>query len=513
MPVRVCPHCKGTTLEETGTGEVACTSCGNVVDDTSIVAEVTFGETSSGAAMVQGMYIGEGQSGARNMGGGLRKNGSWESREQTLANGRRRIMNLANFLSLPEFVGDAANRWFQLAVTQNFVQGRRSQYVVAACLYVACRQQQTTHMLIDFADILQVSVFAIGATYLKLVKVLQIKNIPLIDPSIYIQRFAVKLDFKLYKLVPVKEGEESDDEHPKEKKVLVRDDTRKVMNDAVRLVQRMGKDWLHQGRRPAGVAGACLLVAARMNNYRRSRAEIVHVAKVAEDTIQRRLDEFRLTAAGSLTVQQFRGTNIETEADPPSFTKHRKRELQEQREREQRLRTLDADSDEDDNGVKEKATDDEADEVEDVGRDIDAALEDSNLKQVAISIPEPVEPTPAPTRIIDDDPENLSDVDDDEISNFILNEEEVDVKSHVWHTLNAEYLREQELKAQKIAEDAKNGIVRQPRKRKRNKPKDSTSENLPETPAESAKAMLVKKVLSKKINYAAMDHLFNKTRK
>lgn len=62
MPVKVCPQCKGTTLEETGSGEVVCTNCGQVVDDSSIVAEVTFGETSSGAAMVQGMYIGEGQS-------------------------------------------------------------------------------------------------------------------------------------------------------------------------------------------------------------------------------------------------------------------------------------------------------------------------------------------------------------------------------------------------------------------------------------------------------------------
>lgn len=399
-------------------------------------------------------------------------------------------MNIASVLSLPEFVGEAANRWFQLAVTHNFIQGRRSRYVVAACLYVACRQQQTTHMLIDFADLLQVSVFAIGATYLKLVKILQIKKIPLIDPSIYIQRFAVRLDFKIYEDVPAEKTAQGDMRPPTRK--MVRDDTRKVMNDAVRLVQRMGKDWLHQGRRPAGVAGACLLVASRMNNYRRSKAEIVHVAKVAEDTIQRRLDEFKLTDAGGLTVQEFRGTNIESEADPPSFTKHRKRELQEQRERELRLNTLDVD------------------EEVGVSDDIDATLKDSSLQKISESLPIG---TPAPTRIIEDDPENLSDVDDDEITSFMLNPKEIEIKSHIWNTLNADYLREQELKAQKIAEDEKNGIVRQPRKRKRTKPKDSTSENLPETPAESAKAMLQTKVMSKKINYAAMDHLFSKHKK
>ncbi|KAJ8101811.1 Brf1-like TBP-binding domain-containing protein [Lipomyces tetrasporus] len=477
MPARaVCPYCKGTSIEDNGAGDICCTNCAAVLEDSQIVAEVTFGETTSGAAMVHGSFIGEHQSYARG-GGGFRKNGSWESREQTFANGKRRIMNLAHALKLPEFIGEAANRWFQLAVTQNFVQGRRSQYVVAACLYVACRQQETTHMLIDFADLLQVSVFAIGATYLKLVKVLQIKKIPLIDPSIYIQRFAVKLEF----------GPE----------------TRKVMNDAVRLVQRMGKDWLHQGRRPAGVAGACILVAARMNNFRRSKAEIVHVAKVAEDTIQRRLDEFKLTAAGALTVQDFRGTNIESEADPPSFTKHRKRELAEQREHEAKLEAADADA---------HIGDDNEEAEKEVAQDLDATLKDQSFQKLSELI-RADSTSAASKRDFDDDPEHLSDVDDDEIQSFMLSEKEVEVKSKLWMDLNQDYLKEQELKQIKLEADQKAGIVRVPRKRKRNKPRDSTTENLPETPAESAKAMLQKKAFSKKINYAALDHLFNKAKK
>ncbi|KAK9451237.1 Brf1-like TBP-binding domain-containing protein [Limtongia smithiae] len=479
MPPRVCSQCKGTSLEDTGSGELVCTNCGKVVDDTQIVAEVTFGEAASGAAVVHGVYIGGDQSGARNLGGGFRKNGSWESREQTLANGKRRIMNLAHVLNLAEYVGEAGNRWFQLAVTQNFVQGRKSQYVVAACLYVACRQEKTTHMLIDFADLLQVSVFAIGATYLKLVKALQIKKIPLIDPSIYIQRFAVKLEF----------GQ----------------DTKKVMNDAIRLVQRMGKDWLHQGRRPAGVAGACILVAARMNNFRRTKAEIVHVAKVAEDTIQRRLDEFKLTAAGALTVQDFRGTNIESEADPPSFTRHRKREMAEQRERE-RLRELR------EKGVTDEDEDEARDEDElekEVADDLDATLHDRQFQQM---LEEDSGDSTAVARVFDSDPERLSDVDDDEIQSFMLTEEEVEVKSQIWEKLNEEYIKEQHEKQLKLEADEKAGIVRAPRKRKRTRPKDSSSENVPETPAESAKALIQKKAFSKKINYAAFDNLFNKRR-
>ncbi|KAK9475213.1 Brf1-like TBP-binding domain-containing protein [Dipodascopsis tothii] len=479
-PKAVCPQCGGSSFEQdNAAGDLVCSNCGRVLEESQIVSEITFGEAASGAAVVQGSYVGADQAYAR--GGGLRKNGSWESREQTLANGKRRIMNLATALQLPEFIGDEADRWFQLAVTHNFVQGRRSQYVVAACLYVACRKNSTTHMLIDFADLLQVSVFAIGATYLKLVKVLQIKNIPYIDPSIYIQRFAVKLEF----------GSE----------------TRKVMNDAVRLVQRMGKDWLHLGRRPAGVAGACLLVAARMNNFRRSKAEIVHVAKVAEDTIQRRLDEFKLTAAGALTVEDFRGTKIESEADPPSFTKHRRREMQEQRKQElldEQRRIL---------GLTDSIIEEDMDQQ--VEEDMNATLVDSHFQKIS-ELAESAQASGGAKRSREaslDESDHLSDVDDDEIHSFMLSEQEVQIKSRVWMGLNQDYLIEQEKKRLKLEQDQKNGIIRAPVKRKRNKPKDSSMENLPETPAESAKAMLQKKALSKKINYAALDHLFNKTKK
>ncbi|KAK9475694.1 cyclin-like protein [Lipomyces japonicus] len=506
MPAVVCPSCKTAVTDYDSSGALVCTNCGQVLEDSHIVSEVMFGESSSGAAVVHGSFVGADQAFARSGGGGsgYRKHGSYESREQTLLNGRRRITNLATVLNLPEYIADAANRWFQLAVTQNFVQGRRSQYVVAACLYVACRQQETTHMLIDFADILQVSVFAVGATYLKLVKCLQIKKIPLIDPSIYIQRFAVKLDF----------GEE----------------TRKVMNDAVRLVQRMGKDWLHQGRRPAGVAGACLLVAARMNNFRRSKTEIVFVAKVAEDTIQRRLDEFKLTATGALTVQDFRDTNIQSEADPPSFTKHRKRELADQRAREAKLHAIDAAPNSTaaaaiisghDRPPAPTADTDTGHDNHTTEDDLEATLKDSQLQSITQSFDTTTNDDDADDivnqktirRVLSDDPERLSDVDDDEIMSVMLNEHEVTAKSELWMQLNAAYLQEQEQKKLKQEEDIKAGIIKPPRKRKRNKPKDSSSENLPDTAAESGKAVLQKKAFSKKINYAAMDHLFTKVRK
>ncbi|GAA5895051.1 hypothetical protein JCM8208_000098 [Rhodotorula glutinis] len=295
----ICSSCGEDSVVEMD-AQTVCTMCGTVMSENGIVSEITFGETSGGAAMVQGSYVGADQTRARAP-AGYRQRGiaTQESREQTLLNGRRRIFELATGLRLSEHLSNVATRFFNLAVNCNFTKGRRTQYVAAACLYAATRQANGTQMLIDFSDLIEINVFVLGSTYLKLVRQLNI-NIPVIDPVIYITRFAALLDFG--------------------------DETQKVALDATRLVNRMGRDWMQIGRRPSGICGACLLLAARMNNFRRSIEEIVQVVKIADVTLRKRLAEFKETASGSLTVADFRSIWLEETQDPPAYTQGIKRE-------------------------------------------------------------------------------------------------------------------------------------------------------------------------------------------
>src|SRR3979490_2851452 len=71
--------------------------------------------------------------------------------------------------------------------------------------------------------------------------------------------------------------------------------TPNVAETAVRLVKRMAKDWIVMGRRPSGVCGAALIIAARMHNFRRNPNEVVYIVKVTTATIQKRLEEFKYT--------------------------------------------------------------------------------------------------------------------------------------------------------------------------------------------------------------------------
>jgi transcription initiation factor TFIIIB Brf1 subunit/transcription initiation factor TFIIB len=71
---------------------------------------------------------------------------------------RRNIVRLASVLQCPEYYAETAARTFTLALSYNFTKGRKTQYVIACCLYMTCRQEKSSHMLIDFSDALNVSV-------------------------------------------------------------------------------------------------------------------------------------------------------------------------------------------------------------------------------------------------------------------------------------------------------------------------------------------------------------------
>ncbi|THH29006.1 hypothetical protein EUX98_g5187 [Antrodiella citrinella] len=299
----VCMDCGGTVMEyDAAAGNGFCVNCGTVMEENAIVNEVAFGETSTGAAMVQGSFVAQGATHAR-MSGPFGNRGSNESREQTIANASRKIQQVATVLRLSEVVQLAATRLYTLAVEHRFTKGRKSMNVVAVCLYVACRQKETrNYMLIDFSDLLQVNVFELGHTYLQLVQTLNLR-LPLIDPSHYISRFAALLEFG--------------------------DETSQVALDATRLVQRFDRDWMTRGRRPSGICGAALLLAARMNNFRRSVEEIVQVVKIADSTLRKRVEEFRRTGSAELSVADFRSVWLEEEMDPPAYIKGKEKEAAE----------------------------------------------------------------------------------------------------------------------------------------------------------------------------------------
>lgn len=74
------------------------------------------------------------------------------------------------------------------------------------------------------------------------------------------------------------------------------------------------------GRRPSGICGAYLLIAARMHKFRRTVREVVYIIKVTNHTIQNRLAEFKFTDLSRMSVEDFLKQDfLESSHDPPSF--------------------------------------------------------------------------------------------------------------------------------------------------------------------------------------------------
>ncbi|XP_060773684.1 BRF1 RNA polymerase III transcription initiation factor subunit b isoform X2 [Neoarius graeffei] len=294
MSARQCKSCGGADIDiDQARGSAVCTACGSVLEDNIIVSEVQFVENSGGGASAIGQFVSaDGPSKAPVIGSGFHTSLGKESRAQTLQNGKRQIHSLGSQLQLNQHCLDTAFNFFKMVVSKHLTRGRKMAHVIAACLYLVCRTEGTPHMLLDLSDLLQVNVYILGKTFLLLARELCI-NAPAVDPCLYIPRFAHMLEF----------GEK----------------THEVSMTALRLLQRMKRDWMHTGRRPSGLCGAALLVAARMHEFRRTVKEVIGVVKVCEATLRKRLTEFEDTPTSHLTIDEFMRVDLEEECDPPSF--------------------------------------------------------------------------------------------------------------------------------------------------------------------------------------------------
>ena len=202
--------------------------------------------------------------------------------------------DVASRLRLGSLFVDSAHRFFQIAVEKNFVQGRKTTHVVAACLYIACRQSKSQHMLIDFSDALQVNVYTLGTCFLKFRRLLGLK-LEIIDPALYVYRFASHLEL----------GEKAN----------------AVALTALRVTARMKRDWIVAGRRPAGVCAAALLIASRAHGFAKSQNDVTKILRVCGVTVNNRIKEFEYLPSARLTFEQF--NTVEVSFSVPLIIRHR----------------------------------------------------------------------------------------------------------------------------------------------------------------------------------------------
>ena len=466
-----CQNCGSNEIEyDPNQGNSVCISCGAVLEESAVVSEITFTELGNGSVTFQGQFVSaeRGRASSSSVFAGRRFGANsavssegliQESREQTLENGRRRINRIGTVLHMSEQHMDQAFRWLKLALQHQFTRGRRATSVCAACLYIVCRLEKTPHMLLDFSDVLQASVYELGGIFLRLIRLLNIQ-IPLIDPSFYVGRFAARLEF----------GEKA----------------HQVTNHALRLVARMKRDWINTGRRPSGVCAAALILSARLHGFKRSNEEVARVVHICEATLIKRLGEFGATPSANLTPDEFEGVWLEQESDPPAYSKP---------------------------VPTNRHTDALGEHV---------VLESPPLPPTPPPSVQPSPTTTATTRRKSKrlsekeqaEQDSISDFEDDsEVENLIMKDPaEIAKKTQVWMARNGDYLEQLARKAAELEAQAADPKAQTKRKRvSRSKPSTAKngSKEVPETAAEAAKLALSNKKFSKKINYEVLEKLLS----
>ncbi|XP_017013336.2 transcription factor IIIB 90 kDa subunit [Drosophila takahashii] len=525
-----CRNCGSNEIEEDNArGDRVCMNCGSVLEDSLIVSEVQFEEVGHGAAAIGQFVSAESSGGATNYGYGKFQVGSGtESREVTIKKAKKDITLLCQQLQLSQHYADTALNFFKMALSRHLTRGRKSTHIYAACVYMTCRTEGTSHLLIDISDVQQICSYELGRTYLKLSHALCI-NIPSVDPCLYIMRFANRLQLGAK--------------------------THEVSMTALRIVQRMKKDCMHSGRRPTGLCGAALLIAARMHDFSRTMLDVIGVVKIHESTLRKRLSEFAETPSGGLTLEEFMTVDLEREQDPPSFKAARKKDRERikdmgEHELTELQKEIDAHLEKDlgkySNSVYRQltkgkgvtpvsspgtpnSTSEKDLELEESRQFIDQS--NAQVIKDLIEKNEDVKKTEAGglvagieglrpdieaiCRVTQSDLEDVEkakqpqeqelitdDLNDDELDQYVLTEEEAVAKLEMWKNLNAEYLKEQKERDERLAKEREEGKPERKKRKPRKKVIGPSS-----TAGEAIEKMLQEKKISSKINYEILKTL------
>ncbi|KAL7674876.1 hypothetical protein ACOME3_001149 [Neoechinorhynchus agilis] len=445
MNTIVCPKCGlSNTQVDDKRGTLSCLSCGGLSALGNLRADVEFEELNTGRHVAVGSRLRENQ---RGISSGLRDHfaSNQPSSEVTLYNAKKVIEKVARQLDLDREI-EVAYNFYKLALQHSITRGHKVKYMAASCLYIATRLRGTHQMLLDFCDVVDANVTILAKCYMKILMALCM-TLPPVDPSIYIPRFVHKL--KLDNL-----------------------DKMNVTQTALRICQRMKRDYMSTGRRPSGLCGAAILLAARVHGLNIAFNSIARVVKISETVVRTRLREFEETHAAAMSINELlnvedgsEGDKAIKECDPPAFTRSReidcllKEKLSDinqpeyfekhlakiEREIEDAVKTLEIKART--RVLKEEVIQKFKDDFK--GYDSDDPEMDEIKEILDPSELNLVEGRDEKVKFEEDD--ELSGLDDDDIDKYILKKNEAKQKAKVWLKTNASWLKQQRLK--RLAEE------------------------------------------------------------
>ena len=291
------------------------------------------------------------------------------------------FLNIINILKLPNFLLEISMKYYKLCLNKNFSKGIKSKILCCVILYSICRLNNINILLIEFSNIIKINLFKLGTIYIKFIKLFDL-NIPLLDSSLILKKLISK--FKNFNSNEIQQ----------------------INQIAFKILQCMKKNWLIEGRNPNGICAACIFISLKLNNFKTD--DVCKIINISKKTINLRINEFKQSKFALLSKDELLNINLDNyeENNPPSFIKNRENDFKENNNN--KLNSLDFKK-EDSNLLTNYKS--------------DVNIDKNDIKNNN-----------------NNDDENLSDLNDDEINDYLVNEDEYKIKKSLWEEKNKDWM-------------------------------------------------------------------------
>ncbi len=195
---------------------------------------------------------------------------TWDARSRSNISGHRNLMRafneldrLKDKLGLTDAIVEKAAYIYRKAEEKQMIKGRSVSAIIAAAIYMACRELGAPKSLREMTETSQVKPKALTHYYRLLALELDIK-VPLIEPSKFIARIA--------------------------NKSAISEKTKRI---AIATMQEITKNELSAGKNPVGLAATVLYLSCLASNENRTQMSIAASAGVTEVTIRNRFKDLK----------------------------------------------------------------------------------------------------------------------------------------------------------------------------------------------------------------------------
>jgi transcription initiation factor TFIIB len=206
---------------------------------------------------------------------------TWDARSRSNISGHRNLMQAFNELSrlkdklgLTNTIVEKAAYIYRKAGEKHMIRGRSMSAILAAAIYIACRELGAPKSLREMTESSQVKSKTIRHCYMLLALELDVK-VPLIEPSKYVARIANKAGI-----------------------------SEKTKRIALTMMEEITKNEISAGKNPVALAATVLYLSCLVSNENQTQMNIAAAAGITEVTIRKRLKDLKNKDCLSATMMQ-----------------------------------------------------------------------------------------------------------------------------------------------------------------------------------------------------------------